>query len=64
MIVTGYNFFSFFVDTQDVLPVEATFTSPKIKLDTPHCLSFYYYMVGANIGYLNVSVGVYFFHHL
>lgn len=43
------------LDTQSDQPAEATFTSPKVQLSTPHCLSFYYYMVGSNIGYLNVS---------
>ena len=53
----GWGVVFFFNDT-------ATTEIYTLSLHDALPISFYYYMVGANIGYLNVSVGVYFFHHL
>ncbi|XP_067928262.1 MAM and LDL-receptor class A domain-containing protein 1-like [Watersipora subatra] len=36
-------------------PGTAHLTSPSLQLTSDHCLSFYYYMAGANIGILNLT---------
>lgn len=42
----------------DPNPGFASIVSPQLDLKQDHCLTFYYHLAGANIGYLNVSDSV------